>query len=328
MQINHLEQQHTIYATEYITSKEYNELEQLQELCFQNDHTNLKLELGYKLYIGNLAATDLTTKSMLNNSKLNEFLYYIDGTLVAYLGISCFGGNIGEINGMTHPDWRGKGIFHKLFDLMTQECQKRNFAKVLLLTDGKSESGLAFIKSVGGVYDSSEYRMKLAQYPNFSDNSCVTLRTARIRDKSIIGKLNADFFGDQVEDSDDNDKDNILDRNDKEEISKRENMDAELTGAPNTTVYMIETEETVIGKIHIEYGDQTAFICGFGILSDYRRKGYGKAALMESLRILSQKGIQVVGLDVLCTNSKALNLYIGCGFEQVSIMDYYRYPIQ
>ena len=43
--------------------------------------------------------------------------------LVAYLGISCFGGNIGEINGMTHPDWRRKGIFKKLFEIAMDAVQ-------------------------------------------------------------------------------------------------------------------------------------------------------------------------------------------------------------
>ncbi|WP_367114841.1 GNAT family N-acetyltransferase [Clostridium sp.] len=53
---------------------------------------------------------------------MNEFLYYIDGVLIAYLGISSFGGNNGEINGMTHPDFRRNGLFTKLFQLAIEEC--------------------------------------------------------------------------------------------------------------------------------------------------------------------------------------------------------------
>ena len=39
---------------------------------------------------------------------------------------------------------------------------------------------------------------------------------------------------------------------------------------------MVELKEAIIGKIKVEYSDNSAFICGFGILPDFRCKGYGK----------------------------------------------------
>jgi ribosomal protein S18 acetylase RimI-like enzyme len=280
---------------QFISEKEYADINQLQKLCYSKDQTNLKLELDYKLYVSKSAKS--------NSNRINEYLYYVNDTLVAYLGICCFGENIGELNGMSHPDWRGNGIFHKLFLLAANECTKRNFSKILLLSDGKSSLGLEFIKSVGGVYDSSEYRMVLRNGMVFGDTYPVSLRPAVKEDYKEIVKQNMIFFNDPPE---------------------SENAPIE-EDAPNNITYMVELADVIIGKIKIEYGDDSAFIYGFGIMPDYRGKGYGKAALKKALQIIQAKNITNIALDVVCTNSNALNLYQACGFEEVSIMNYYQY---
>jgi ribosomal protein S18 acetylase RimI-like enzyme len=333
-----LNQEHSIYSKEYISEKDYNEINQLSHICFEEDNTNLKLELSYKLFVSNTSKrnfnnTDDRSKQNLDDNEekqinkvhtnhSNEFLYYIDGTLVAYLGICCFGGNIVEINGMTHPDWRRKGIFRKLFDLAIKECQNKNFSKIHLLTDGESETGKEFIKSVGGIYDTSEYRMKLMKYPAFDETSIITLRIAKKRDKKKISEFNVIFFYDEEENETVNDN-NTVTENKADNVETSE--DEPLSDDPKTIIYLAEIEGYAIGKIHVEHSDNSAFICGFGILPNYRKRGYGKATLKEVLRIIAEKNITDVSLDVVCTNSNALNLYIGCGFEQQSIMDYYRW---
>ncbi|MDF2543148.1 MAG: acetyltransferase [Herbinix sp.] len=306
-----------IVTKEYLSEQDYNNIKQLEAICYENDHTNLKLELDYKLFLNNTAKSNSEqredhtnsyneehVKEQLNSNPakiVNEFMYYINGTLVAYLGISCFGGNIGEINGMTHPDWRRKGIFNKLFVLAAKEGQSRNYSLILMLSDGASESGIAFIKSMGGNYHHSEYRMKLMKYPAFDETSSVTLRISQNRDKKKINELNVILFQDE-----------------------EESMDESNEGNKTDTLAECEIADD-IDKIHVEYGEHSAFLFGFGILPEYRKQGYGKAALTETLRLIEAKNIAEVSLDVVCTNSHALNLYIGCGFEQQSIMNYYQY---
>lgn len=62
-----------ICLKKYISEKEYKEISQLEELCSSKDKTNLKLELDYKLNIPKNSEIGLKT--------INEFLYYINGTL-------------------------------------------------------------------------------------------------------------------------------------------------------------------------------------------------------------------------------------------------------
>lgn len=285
----------TVSLKQYISEKEYKEINQLEELCYSQDKTNLKLELDYKL--------NIRRNSEIGLKEINEFLYYVEDILVAYLGISSFGGsNIGEINGMTHPDFRRKGLFKKIFELAMEECKKRSFNKVLLLSDGNSNSGVKFISSVCSEYDFSEYRMKLLNKTTLESTSSISLRKAGKSDGKEIGRQNAIFF------------------NHSEEFECFLEEEEEL----NKTTYMVELNERVIGKIAVSYSDDSAFISGFGILPDFRGKGYGKAALKEALRLINEKNIYEIELDVECKNNTALNLYKACGFEELSVMNYYK----
>jgi predicted acetyltransferase len=295
----------SICLKEYICEKEYKEVNELAKLCSLKDKTNLKLELDYKL--------NMSRNSEIGFGKINEFLYYIDDVLVAYLGISSFGGNVVEINGMTHPDFRRKGIFSKLFELSIDECKKRSFDKLLLLSDGKEQSGVEFIKAIGGNYDFSEYRMKQLNKINLENINSISLRKAGKLDGNDVVRQNAIFFNDSYEEE--------------KSLEDGEKLTEEVVNFDEHT-YMIELKKQIIGKINVEYKDNSAFIFGFGILPDFRGKGYGKAALKETLRLIKEKNISKVELDVECKNDTALNLYKACGFEEQSIMNYYKYSFK
>ena len=288
----------TICLKQYISEKEYKEINKLEKICRIQDKTNLKLEIDYKL--------NRNRKSEIGLKNIDEFLYYVEGVLVAYLGISNFGGsNIGEINGVTHPDYRRKGLFRKLFELAVHQCRGRGFSKILLLSDGNSSSGLEFIKTVYGIYDFSEYRMKLIDKTIMDNINCISLRKATKLDGKEIGRQNAVFF------------------NDSEECEAFPEEEEKL----NEITYMVEVKREVIGKIRVEYSDNSAFISGFGLLPSFRGKGYGKATLKEALQLINEKNIYDIELDVECKNSTALNLYKSCGFHEKSVMNYYKYDI-
>lgn len=288
----------TICLKRCISEKEYKEINELEKFCCLQDKTNLKLETDYKL--------NMRKKSEIGLKKINEFLYYADDTLISYLGISTYGdSNVGEINGVTHPDFRKKGLFKKLFKLAAEECQKRNFNKILLLSDDKSNSGIQFIKSVHGEYDFSEYRMQQLKTISENIDSIIRLRKATNLDGKEIARQNAIFF----------------DHSEECECFPEEEEKL------NNITYMVELKRKVIGKIQVDYSTNSAFICGVGILPDFRGKGYGKAALKAVLRLINQKNIKDIELDVECKNNTALNLYKACGFDEKSVMNYYKYNI-
>lgn len=283
----------TVCFKQYLSKGDCEEIKILETFCNECDQTSLKLELDYKL----------NSSRDFNHSlkEINEFMYYVDDTLVSYLGISVFGRTQNcEINGMTHPDFRRKGLFTKLFNLAMQECRKRKFQKVLLLSDGKSASGVSFINSIGGSYEFSEYRMKTTNQTSFVQDQTISVREATVNDGTNITKQNELFF----------------------HFTEQWNLEEER--ALNKTTYMIEKNEEVIGKIAVTYSNNHAFISGFGINPIHRGKGYGTAALRETLRLLKIKNIEDVELDVETKNDAALILYKGCGFEEQLVMNYYQ----
>lgn len=286
-----------ISLKEYISEKDYTEISELERFCSLKDNTNLKLELDYRV--------NVARNSEIGLKNINEFLYYVEEVLVGYINISSYGANIGEINGMIHPDYRRKGIFKKLFNLAMEECQKRDFNKVLLLTDRKSNSGTEFIRAVKGSYDFSEYRMKQVNKIILEKEKSINLRKSSQIDAKEVVRQNTIFFNDSEEGESFQEKVNEL----------------------NNITYIVELKGKSIGKIKVDYSEDSAFIGGFGILPDFRGNGYGKAALMETLRLINEKNIDEVGLDVESKNNTALNLYRNCGFEEKSVMDYYKYSI-
>ncbi len=303
-----LPKSHQIRSLEYINKEEYDQITHLMELCCQQEKINLKLELDYKLHLASIA--DRNTDKL--SSDLNEFLYYVEEKLVAYLGICCFDGITGEITGMTHPDYRGQGFITRLLELARKECGHRSFSKLLFLTDGNSQTGMEYVKRSALPYDHSEYRMKrLSASTAFcSETSALTLRPACQEDEPAIARMNHRIFNDSE-----------TNEHTGEPLIKSLAEDPE-----NYKTYIIELAGERIGKINVEYYDNYAFITGFGIQSEYRGKGYGRTALNATLKMIEAMNINTIELDVVCTNKQALPLYQSCGFQELSVMNYYLLP--
>ena len=285
-----------IILRENLSEKEYEEIIRLEGICNKEDKVNLKLELDFKMNF-------IKSSNNCGIENINEFLYYNNNTLVSYLGIVSFGGKkTAEINGMTHPDFKRKGLFKKLLDLALEECHRAKYDKILLLCDGKSKSGIKFIEDNLGKYSFSEYRMKANNKIHNEVAKNIVLRKATNEDGKEIVKQNEIYFGQPLE---------------YECFPEEEEKVGQIT-------YMVELKNKIIGKITISFGDGPAFISGVGILPQYRGRGYGKETLKEALRLIKERGINEVELDVECKNDTALSLYKECGFQEQSSMNYYR----
>ncbi len=282
-----------VVLKKYINEEDYAQIKELEQCSLKYDKVNLKLELEYKLQV----QKDYD-KSF---NDINEYFYYINNELVGYLGIASFGRSIGEINGVVHSDWRRRGIFTKLCNLAIEECKKRSFDKILLLCDEKSTPAVEFIKAVGANYAFSECRMRLNGKAVNESNQNISLRKAVKADGEEMQRQNTVFFGDAG--------------------SEPVFIEDEESNRPIT--YMIELQGKAIGKIRAEREQASAFISGFGIMPEYRGKGYGRQALNAALSMLNKEGIYDIALDVAVENKRALKLYKSCGFEEQSTMNYY-----
>ncbi|MFU7516049.1 GNAT family N-acetyltransferase [Clostridium sp. HCS.1] len=287
-----------IILKKYLEYKDIQEIKELENIILNEDKVNLKLELSYRREI---------KKDYENNrNDINEFLFYINNKLIGYLGISSFGGNIAEINGMVHPKYRRNGIFTRLVNLALEECKRRNFNEILLLCDDKAHSAIKFIEDINGAYSFSECRMKCYNNIIQEVNKDITLVKAKNNNIGEINNLNNIFFGDSWKEiimPEDEEKNNII------------------------TYLIYNNNNNLIGKIKVSKELDSAFISGFGIIPEHRSRGYGKSALRKALNNLKADKIYDVELDVEISNKKALNLYKDCGFKEQSIMNYYNINI-
>lgn len=294
--------QHTISMKLELNEKDYEEIKRLEGICYKEQVTYLKLELDFKMH---------QEKNSIINKIMTEFLYYENETLVGYLGLCNFGGDKVEVSGMVHPKFRRKGIFKKLYLLAKEEWQKTCPSEVLVLCDHTSLSGLAFINSIAAEYASSEYKMCLNKKTLESHTTHgIKLRMATSEDVTEMYRQDSIYFG-------------LLEKEPNEEEAK-EYIEKTSNRVDDSSVsYMAELMGKIIGKIRIDITNNEGFIYGLGVLPDFRGKGYGREILSSALDILKKKDVKDIFLEVATENKNALGLYESCGFEEISVMDYF-----
>lgn len=291
--------QHTISIKLELNEGDYKNIKKLEAICYDEQKNNLKLELDYKMR---------HRKNPIENKIMTEFLYYINEILVGYLGLCNFHGTSVEVSGMVHPKFRKKGIFKKLYMLAKEEWKNMRPSEVLLLCDHTSISGVAFIDDVGAEYVFSEYKMCLNEKKlKVKDDFVVKLRLANSEDEDEINRQGSIYFGPSEQETDD--------------IKDKEKPSIEVDD--NFISYMAEVKGEIIGKIHICITKDEGFIYGVGVLPKFRGKGYGREILCSALNILKGKNIKNIFLEVGTENKNAMGLYESCGFEEISVMDYY-----
>jgi len=291
-----------------LNQEDYELIHALEKLCVLEDQVTFKLELDYKL----MDKGNITDKACLRD--INDFMYFDGEQLIGYIGICYFGGAAKEINGMVHPNYRRQGIFSKLLRLAISECKGRNAGSILALCDNKSVSGLRFLDRAGAVYQSSEFEMYLNQeaYEKIQKQTHdITFRKATNEDASEIARQDLIYFGDDLDEENEDGAENLIILPEDEE--KRGNI-----------IYLAEIEDKVIGKVKLELiNGITGGIYGLGVLPEHRSKGYGRAILLKSIEKLKEAKAAEIMLQVATENSKALNLYQFCGFQETSRMDYF-----
>ncbi|MGB6130078.1 MAG: GNAT family N-acetyltransferase [Psychrilyobacter sp.] len=87
-------------------------------------------------------------------------------------------------------------------------------------------------------------------------------------------------------------------------------------------VFILVIEEEVIGiaeYIRDFHGDEV-FLYGFSIKKKYRKCGYGKKLLEESIKVFRENKIKKIGLTVSLENQEAIELYKKIGFKMEDML--------
>lgn len=278
-----------------LSEKQLEDIRRLEEICGRHEQLNMKLNWDM-----------LKSRS---SEKNDDFLYYEDGTLAGFLGLYDVQQKSLEIEitGMVHPDFRSRGIFRKLFKLAKQKCMEINAQRLLLISERGKTPGIKFMESVGGRYSFSEYRM------NFEGNSLpdirrsgIELRKAEKNDYSILKSLDRECFDEPEETAD-------------QEAKSGYGFPEDLY--KDTFIALLDGEVT--GKIGLMKEDRNGYIFGFGVKSELQGRGYGREILCLGIEKLLNEKAWPITLEVALENERALSLYKSCGFNMITVYDYY-----
>lgn len=92
--------------------------------------------------------------------------------------------------------------------------------------------------------------------------------------------------------------------------------------------YIAEIDGIISGYIGLSVVLDEGYILNVAVLPDHRRKGIAKALLNEIINIY-EKDLKFLTLEVRPSNTAAIGLYEGFGFERVgSRKNYYRNPAE
>jgi len=279
-----------LYKKQGLTQAELTAIEQLADTC--NRYEGLDIKLNWSI---------LRSRPWFET---NDFLYYVDDQLIGFLPLFSFNLSIAELSGMVHPDYRRRGIFTTLFNAARSKCRDRNVPQLLLIVEQASLSGKAFAESVGARYSFSEYKMALQEIkapPAF--NKHLHFRRAEQSDAQILAHITAVSF-------------------DMPEEPENWYSSDKMNDATHRS-YVGTLDGTPIGKIDVSFNMHEALIAGFGVLPEYRGRGYGRQLLAQTVQEILAAGQPHIVLEVAPENRHALSLYRSCGFKETHIYDYY-----
>lgn len=285
-----------LFAKHRLTERELTELEQLAALC--NAHEHLLMRLDYNL----LALPSLPTDDL--------FLFYRTDQLIGCLLLDRYHSDVKEIAGMVHPTFRRQGIFHQLLAAAREECLSRGIRRLLFPCETTSESGQAFLLSVGAGREFAEHRMLLREFrPRFRYDDRLVFREALRGDTDELALILAADYGDSKERA----RQHVL------RAWERPNQRIFIATYGGEDVGCAEP----VGTLRVEETPAELGIYGFFVRPEYRGRGHGRQILEEAIATMRERSSKPIMLEVDTNNFTALNLYHSLGFIIERTYEYY-----
>jgi ribosomal protein S18 acetylase RimI-like enzyme len=291
-----------LVAVSRLGADELRAAQALRDVCDAQEGLTLKLRLA-PAHAG--AAPD-----GMPDEPAATFLYYHKGALVGFAALDG-GGLEAELCGMVHPRHRRKGIGRALLAAAVAACRRDGVARLLLICEEASRSGRAFVAAIGGARDFDELHLEREAVPGQSIQGAraasLSVRPAGDEDIGALARVLVAAFGGQEE-------------------RTRRRLVAELR-EPDARFYVAEAQGTVVASLKVYLGDGRAGIYAFGVLPEYRRRGYGRELLLRTCNLMAAEGYPHIYLEVDTDNEPAKALYRSCGFHETTTYVYYTVPL-
>lgn len=280
-----------IKAYSSLSEKAIKEVLNLEKVCAEYD------KLKGSVY--------LDTSLNFNHCINSVFLLYENRELISILSMFIPTQQEAEISAFTLPKYRRNGYFKALLSKAVEELRKFDIQDILFVCERQSISGKEVTTTLNAEYEHTEYSMRFNK-ARYLDRGAyrLLLLGPHFKDLDKIIDTSMKTFDDSYEDS----KSRI------ENFFKSETREQ----------YLAVLNDEIIGLGSINLERDEALIYGFGIVPEYRGKGYGKELLHLLIDRLWQTGKTEIILDVNSENVHALELYKKSGFHIEVAFEYYR----
>ena len=236
----------------------------------------------------------------------NDITYSVNDQLVGYLGIFHFVEDEVEFCGMVHPDYRQQGIFKILFEEAYKKAPDYEIKRVAVPCSQKATIAKKIMEKMGAKVNGSEYNMQLEKTDLYRKkyHRNIKLRLGKKEDIPTIAAMDAICFETEFED--------MLQRylNDVASEDRR--------------IWIVSKSGKTIGKIHVRFDKNKAYIHDFCVLPNYQGKKYGTDILNKIIDYLLDKYKLTICLDVKAENASAIKIYERAGFVVDQAYEYWK----
>jgi ribosomal protein S18 acetylase RimI-like enzyme len=278
-----------------LSGKEYQLIKQLFTTCERNDGFTPRL---YWNCIKN-RAPDVN----------HDYLFFRRDLLIAYLGIFNFTAKEVEVCALVHPLHRQKGLFKYLLKTAMADVNYKVVDHILLSCAKGFPAAAHAFAALGASYKHSEYTLEISSLQNLSIDTTpqaakpLTVVPITENDVQLVAKLDSECFKSPLHEG-------LL------------RFGQTLSNA-DREAYFANVDDETVGKIHIHFFENKAFIHDFCIAPEHQGKKFGRDLLVHTLSLLKNEKRRGVELDVIASNEQAINLYLKNGFELKHAYDYW-----
>lgn len=282
-------QSFSIKQNDHLTEHELNELRNLNSVCCNHDGAASKVYWDIIKHKREIAG---------------NFLCYRENILMGYLSFFLFDEDAVHVSAMVHPDHRRKKVFLNLLHVACTEIVKFNINKIKFSFPIKNKMAQMCLVALSGKFLYFEYMMeRISPLTETIESNVLSIKQANKSDVELMASLDSICFKSDYE---------VMFQRFKNTINE-----------PNRQTWLAYLGDECIGKAHIDFDKDKAFIHDVCIIPAKQKNGHGTILLKAVInRLINFDNCHQMNLEVAAENESALHLYKKCGFQ---IIDTYEY---
>lgn len=222
-----------------------------------------------------------------------------ESVLVGYLSFFFFDEEGAEISVLIHPEYRNRGVFRELLKIACKDIVKfsKSNKATFLLPNKENKEIKRDLKSLNAKFSHFEYNLeRISQKLEVIPQTNLRIQQATKDDINLLANIHFECFQ--------SDFDLMLARF------------TETISDSNREIWLCYRDNICLGKIHIRYEENEAYIHDFCILPEYQNEGNGKILLQSIINhVIKEKKFTNIYTDFISADESGLNLYTNCHFK-------------